>query len=77
MCQDNRTSLPPIQPPPIDPRTAAALPHCTATEILCRRNSRLWGSPVALQRPILRSHVKSTAASPNTPDVSTTKGTKW
>ena len=62
---------------PIAPRTAAALPLYTATKILCRRTSRLRGYPVALQRRLLRSLVKSTAASPNTPNVSTMKGTKW
>ena len=40
---------------PMDPRTVAAFPLCTATEILCRRNSRLRGSPVAMWRRLSRS----------------------
>ena len=77
MCQNNQSHSHPSSLLLIAPRTAAALPLCTATKILCRGKSRLWGSPVALQRRLPRSFVKSTAASPNTPDVSTTKGTKW
>ena len=56
--------------------SGAVLPLCTATEILCRRHSRLRGSPVALLRHLLRSLENSTAAYPNTIEVSTTKGTK-
>ena len=37
---------------PIAPRTAAVLPLCTATEILW--NSRIRGSPVALQLRLLK-----------------------
>ena len=77
MCQNNQSHSHPSSLLPIVPRTAAALPLCTATEILCRRNSWLQGFLVDLQRRLLRSLTKSTAASPNTPDVSTTKGTKW
>ena len=77
MCQNNQSHSHPSSLLPIAPRTAAVLPVCTTTKILCRRNSRLRGSPVALQRRLPRSLVKSTAASPNTPAVSTTKGTKW
>ena len=62
---------------PIVPRTAAAFPLWTAIESLCRRNCRLRGSPVAVQMRLASSRVKFSAASPNTPDVSTANGTKW
>ena len=77
MCQNSQSHSHPSSLLPVVPRTAAALPLCTATEILCRRNSQVRGSPVALQRRLPRSLIKSNAASPNTPEVSTTKGTKW
>ena len=47
-------------------RTVAVLPLCTATDIFCRRNSGLWGSPVGLWKCLPLSLLKFTAASPNT-----------
>ena len=75
----NKRSLPTtyLASPSMDPSTVAAVPLCTATEILCKRNLRLYGSLVALWRHLPRFLKNSNAASPNTPEVSTTKGTKW
>ena len=73
-----RDLLPPWFPPPSPavPSIAAAFPLCTAIEILCRRDSWIRGSPVDRWRSQPRSHMRSSAASPRTPEVSTTNGTK-
>ena len=62
---------------PIVPRTAAAFPCCTVTEIRWRRYSSDLGSPVTCLRCRLRSWMKERASGPNTPEVSTATGIRW
>ena len=59
------------------PNTAAALPLCMATAILCFKWWCDWGFPVFACKRDPSSLINERAPCPNTPDVSIATGTKW